>query len=85
MDREWYDYDPYPLEPGYRLQLKDNYSITDDATCGNGGSRNWRLLDREGTVVKSGDTCVCGRGCFNHDTIADDWGCHDTDIEEYRA
>ena len=80
----WYDYDPgYDLLPGYKLQAMNLSG--DNVYCGGGGHRAWRLIAPDGSIVEHGDTCVCGRGCCNRDCIDDEYGYHDTVLEQYRA
>lgn len=81
---EWYNCDPgFELLPGFVLQAMDLSG--GNVYCGGGGHRAWRLIAPDGNVVEHGDTCVCGRGCCNRDTIYDDMGHHDTALEQYRA
>lgn len=81
---EWYNCNPgFELLPGYRLETMDLSG--DNVYCGGGGHRAWRLIAPDGSVVEHGDTCVCGRGCCNRDCIDDEYGYHDTVLEQYRA
>lgn len=81
----WYNTDPgFPLKPGYVMQFKDHFALSDDVTCGNGGTREWRIIGPEGVEVAHGTTCICGRGCFNRECVRDDWDYHDTVVEEFR-
>lgn len=81
-NRYWTD--SMKLKPGLRLQMQD-IDPHGNAGCGSGGRRNWRIINANGKVVAKGITCMCGRGCCNTDCICDDWGYHDTDIEEFRS
>lgn len=72
------------------MKLKFNLDLVCDfysgGYCGDGGYRLVRLVGKNsGLTVWSGMTCTCGRGCGNKDCVIDDWGYHDTDIEQYRA
>lgn len=68
------------LRPGLSLWIED----IDNPGCTNGHYPEYEIRTTSGEVVDSGVTCRCGRGCSNTDCIRDDWGDHDTDIEEYR-
>ena len=71
------------------VNMKEGYSLwvehLENSGCTNGNYPAYEVLDEEGNVVQSGITCRCGRGCSGTDCIRDDWGDHDTDIENYRA
>ena len=71
------------LKSGLTLQMRDN-DPDSNVGCGGGATSDWRIIGPSG-VVASGRTCRCGRGCCNRDCIVDDYGCHDTVIEQYRA
>lgn len=81
----WYEEKYLPeLKDGYTLQVYDYFSQSSNQYCGGGAYSKYRILDKNGDIVCSGETCRCRRGCGGRDCIADDWGCHDTDIERYR-
>lgn len=71
------------------FQLKQKYSLwleeLENSSCSNGNYPKYEIRDGNGQVVQSGLTCRCGRRCSNTDCIRDDWGDHDTDIEEFRV
>lgn len=70
------------------MKLKEGYSLVWGDTVGNGcGSGGYADVDvvYHGAVVRTLRTCPCGRGCANRDCVVDDWGRHDTDIEDIRA
>lgn len=71
------------------VNMKEGYYLCveplENAGCSNGNYPAYEVMDEEGTVVQFGITCRCGRGCSGTDCIRDDWGDHDTDIENYRA
>jgi hypothetical protein len=72
----------------YTMTLKEGYELKeeywDGCGCNNGQyPRYWVLF--KGKVVREGITCRCGKGCSNTDCVRDDWGYHDTVIEEYRG
>lgn len=65
--------------------LKLSYGEAVGRSCGSGGYTPVLIVDEKtGKTVWAGVTCLCGRGCGNHDCVRDDWGYHDTDIEEFR-
>lgn len=70
------------------MKLKDGYSLfwhdPIGSSCGSGGRTRVDLLYK-GDLVKRFETCICGRGCANRDCVIDNWGAHDTVIEEYRV
>ena len=72
------------------MKLIDDLELVYDETpkgyCGDGGHARVRIVGKNTRVtVWQGVTCTCGRGCFGPDCVRDDWGYHDTDIEEFRA
>lgn len=71
----------FQLQQGFSLWLED----LENTGCSNGSYPRYEIRDSEGRVAQSGFTCRCGRGCANTDCIRDDWGDHDTDIEDFRA
>lgn len=71
----------FQLQQGFSLWLED----MENTGCSNGNHPRYEIRNGEGLVVQSGLTCSCGRGCSNTDCIRDDWGDHDTDIEDFRA
>lgn len=74
------------MELIHGLELLFGGFASNAPTCGNGDSCDVSIVDAStGSTVWSGITCPCGRGCGNKACIRDDWGYHDTDIEQYRA
>lgn len=71
----------FPLKEGYTLWVE----CLEEPGCTNGHYPAYELRDSEGNVVLSGVTCRCGRGCSNTDCIRDDWGDHDTVLEDFRT
>lgn len=53
-------------ELGLSLYIEDV-----DAGCNNGQYPHYELQDSAGTVIKSGVTCKCRKGCHNTDAVAD--------------
>ena len=71
------------LRKGLELRV-EAFASEPGYSCAGGLRRRYDIVDSAGNIVASGITCGCGRGCCNYDCIRDDWGDHDTDIEEYR-
>ena len=70
----------------FRNNLELKYGKPVGETCGSGGYTPVRLVGKNsGLAVWQGVTCICGRGCCGRDCVRDDWGDHDTDIEQWRA
>ena len=68
--------------------LKDGYSLVWGKavgnSCGSGGYAEV-TINFHGKPVRKMETCLCGRGCGGYAWVRDDWGYHDTDIEDIRA
>lgn len=71
------------LRKGLELRV-EAFASEPAYSCAGGLRRMYEIVDSAGNIVTSGVTCGCGRGCCNYDCIRDEWGYHDTDIEEYR-
>lgn len=69
------------------MKLKKGYALVwgeqIGRTCGSGGTVEVAVT-YHGEVVRCLTTCTCGRGCGNRACVRDDWGYHDTDIEDIR-
>lgn len=70
------------------MELKTGYALIwgdqTGGTCGSGGTVAVDVIYR-GECVRTLVTCPCGRGCGNKAVVTDEWGYHDTDIEDIRA
>ena len=70
-----------------KMKLKEGYALVwGDVVgqgCGSGGYVDVDIVFN-GDIISTVRTCPCGRGCGNRACVRDDFGYHDTDIEDIR-